>query len=147
MFEEKRKIKKFWELKKNDLIYLINSKAMEVELYRLIEEKTDNENKELVTNRGTIMMTKIEWQCKTQLEVGLGIFTTDRQMVDSFIKKCSRHHQQKIKEKRIELRETKNKRIERVEALQKQIKAIEENEKYFLLTPAVERNLLRLKRF
>ena len=60
MFEEKRKIKKFWELKKNDLIYLINSKAMEVELYRLIEEKTDNENKELVTNRGTIIMTKIE---------------------------------------------------------------------------------------
>ena len=37
MFEEKRKIKKFWELKKNDLIYLINSKAMEVEIYRLIE--------------------------------------------------------------------------------------------------------------
>ena len=147
MFEEKRKIKKFWELKKNDLIYLINSKAMEVELYRLIEEKTDNENKELVTNRGTIMMTKIEWQCKTQIEVGLGIFTTDRQMVDSFIKKCSRHHQEKVKEKRIELRETKNKMIERVKTLQKQIKAIEENEKNFLLTPAVERNLLRLKRF
>ena len=147
MFEEKRKIKKFWELKKNDLIYLINSKAMEVELYRLIEEKTDNENKELVTNRGTIIMTKIEWQCKTQLEVGLGFFTTDRQMVDSFIKMCSRHHQEKVKEKRIELRETKNKMIERVETLQKQIKAIEENEKNFLLTPAVERNLLRLKRF
>ena len=147
MFEEKRKIKKIWEIKKNDLIYLINSKAMEVELYRLIEEKTDNENKELVTNRGTIMMTKIEWQCKTQLEVGRGIFTTDRQMVDSFIKKCSRHHQEKVKEKRIELRETKNKMIERVKTLQKQIKAIEENEKYFLLTPAVERNLLRLKRF
>lgn len=147
MFEEKRKIKKFWELKKNDLIYLINSKAMEVELYRLIEEKTDNENKELVTNRGPIMMTKIEWQCKTQIEVGLGIFTTDRQMVDSFIKKCSRHHQENVKEKRIELRETKNKMIERVETLQKQIKAIEENEKYILLTPAVERNLLRLKRF
>lgn len=147
MFEEKRKIKKFWELKKNDLIYLINSKAMEVELYRLIEEKTDNENKELVTNRGTIMMTKIEWQCKTQIEVGLGIFTTDRQMVDSFIKKCSRHHQEKVKEKRIELREIKNKMIERVETLQKQIRKIEENEKYFLLTPAVERNLLRLKRF
>ena len=147
MFEEKRKIKKFWELKKNDLIYLINSKAMEVELYRLIEEKTDNENKELVTNRGTIMMTKIEWQCKTQIEVGLGIFTTDRQMVDSFIKKCSRHHQEKVKEKRIELREIKNKMIERVETLQKQIRKIEENEKYLLLTPAVERNLLRLKRF
>lgn len=147
MFEEKRKIKKFWELKKNDLIYLINSKAMEVELYRLIEEKTDNENKELVTNRGTIMMTKIEWQCKTQIEVGLGIFTTDRQMVDSFIKKCSRHHQEKVKEKRIELRETKKQMIERVETLQRQIRKIEENEKYFLLTPAVERNLLRLKRF
>lgn len=147
MFEEKRKIKKFWELKKNDLIYLINSKMMEVELYRLIEEKTDNENKELVTNRGTIIMTKIEWQCKTQIEVGLGIFTTDRQMVDSFIKKCSRHHQEKVKEKRIELRETKNKMIERVETLQKQIRKIEENEKYFLLTPAVERNLLKLKRF
>lgn len=147
MFEEKRKIKKFWELKKNDLIYLINSKAMEVELYRLIEEKTDSENKELVTNRGTIIMTKIEWQCKTQLEVGLGIFTTDRQMVNSFIKKCSRHHQEKVKEKRIELRETKNQMIERVKTLQKQIKTIEENEKYFLLTPAVERNLLRLKRF
>ena len=121
MFEEKRKIKKFWELKKNDLIYLINSKAMEVELYRLIEEKTDNENKELVTNRGTIIMTKIEWQCKTQLEVGLGIFTTDRQMVDSFIKKCSRHHQEKVKEKRIELRETKSKMIERVKTLQKSL--------------------------
>lgn len=147
MFEEKRKIKKFWELKKNDLIYLINSKAMEVELYRLIEEKTDNENKELVTNRGTIMMTKIEWQCKTQIEVGLGIFTTDRQMVDSFIKMCSRHHQEKVKEKRIELRETKKQMIERVETLQRQIRKIEENEKYFLLTPAVERNLLRLKRF
>ena len=102
MFEEKRKIKKFWELKKNDLIYLINSKAMEVEIYRLIEEKTDNENKELVTNRGTIIMTKIEWQCKTQLEVGLGIFTTDRQMVDSFIKMALRHHQERVKEKRIE---------------------------------------------
>ena len=94
---------------------------MEVEIYRLIEEKTDNVNKELVTNRGTIIMTKIEWQCKTQLEVGLGFFTTDRQMVDSFIKMCSRHHQEKVKEKRIELRETKNKMIEKVKILQKQI--------------------------
>lgn len=51
-------------------------------------------------------------------------------MVDSFIKEYSRHHQKKVKEKRIKLRETKQ-MIERVETLQKQIKAIEENEKYF----------------
>lgn len=35
-----------------------------MEIYRLIEEKTDDENKELVTNRGTIIMNKIEWRSK-----------------------------------------------------------------------------------
>ena len=157
MFEEKNKEKKFCELKRNDEFYLIDKTAMEITTFKFFKiEKKEEDAIILKTNRGLFLIKELEFNYKAQiLERGIDLdgttctkqITTNKKIVDRFILENSKKDQKLIHDKRKELAGAKGRMKTQMVKLLEQLKRLEKEEKKILLTAAVERNYLRMKRF